>query len=30
MKDDLAGIKNSTARLQSYAHMGQGALGVLL
>ena len=30
MKDDLAEIKKSTARLESYAHMGQGALGVFL
>lgn len=30
MKDDLAEIKKSTARLESYAHMGQGALDVFL
>lgn len=30
MKDDLAEIKKSTARLESYAHMDQGALGVFL
>ena len=30
MKDDLAEIKKSTARLESYAHRGQGALGVFL
>ena len=30
MKDDLAEIKKSTARLESNAHMGQGALGVIL
>ncbi len=30
MKDDLAEIKKSTARLEAYADMGQGALGVFL
>jgi len=30
MKDDLAEIQKSTARLDAYAHMGQGALGVFL
>ena len=30
MRDDLAEIKKSTARLEAYAHMGRGALGVFL
>lgn len=30
MKDDLSEIKRSIGRLEGYAHMGRGALGLFL